>query len=191
MARFLQAQLNPSDSTLGKAIKASHKTLVTPKDTPLSLAYAWHISTVAGRELYLHNGQTGGYLSFIGFDPKTGRGAVVLSNHTDSISDLGLALINPDYQLKPVQDHRRPEQELAQYLGRYELAPGMIFEITQDKGYLMAKLTHQPALRVFPDGEQSFKYRMIDAKLVFKQNDSGEVIGLTLHQAGEHYAPKI
>lgn len=189
MAKFLSAQLNPPQNTLGQAIKRSHQILDPQAEGKQSLAYGWHVVTVAGHTLYLHDGQTGGYLSFMGFDPITRRGAVVLTNHTDAITDLGLALITPDYTLREIQDQRRSETELAPYLGQYELAPGLLFQIKQDAGYLLVQLGEQPTIRVFPEGKNSFKYRIVDARLVFKW-EAGKVIGLTLHQNGEHFAQK-
>lgn len=188
MARFLQAQLHPPDSTLGRAIQRSHELLYDGAEH--KLAYGWHISTIAGRELYTHSGETGGYLSFIGFDPKTRRGAVVLTNHTDAIADLGVAMLNPDYTLRTLTDQRLPATELRAYLGDYDLAPGVQIRVRQAGGYLLARVTGQNFIRVFPDGERSFKYRVVKARLVFKADAQGQIVGVTLEQNGEHYAPR-
>lgn len=183
MAKYLSAQLSPPAGPLGKAIQRSHQLLHT--ESELELAYGWHVARVEGQPLYWHNGQTGGFLSFMGFMPDKGVGAVVLTNNTDSIQDLGLRLLNPAQKLWPVFDKRLPERQLKVYTGTYNLAPGMDFTITQAHGYLLVQLTGQPALRVFPiDQPHRFAYRVVDAQLAFDTDDQGQVKGLTLHQNG-------
>ncbi len=56
----------------------------------------------AGRDVVWHNGGTGGYRSFIGFDPKTRVGVVVLSNAGTNagVDDIGRHLIDPQVTAK-------------------------------------------------------------------------------------------
>jgi hypothetical protein len=44
------------------------------------VAFAWHIFTSRGKEIIWHDGGTGGFRSFVGFDLKAGVGVVDLSN---------------------------------------------------------------------------------------------------------------
>ena len=48
----------------------------------MEIAYGWFIQTKNGNSIVWHNGGTGGYRSFTGFDPKAKRGVVVLSNRS-------------------------------------------------------------------------------------------------------------
>ncbi|MGE3726469.1 MAG: serine hydrolase [Candidatus Sericytochromatia bacterium] len=191
MARFLQAQFTPPSNPLGQAIQRSQMRL--PGEDKPHLAYAWHIIDYKGRTLHFHNGQTGGSLSFIGLDLKNGKGAVVLSNNTDAIEDLGLHLLTPDSPLRKITDLRKPPATLAAYVGQYQLAPGMVFTITQAAGYLQAQLTGQPALRIFPtDQPMQFKYQAVEATLTFQSDESGKVKGLNLEQNGQsHWAGRM
>lgn len=94
MLKFIQAQL--AETT--PAIKRSHTVLFEGKPNPV--AYAWQIAKfINGQEMYWHNGGTGGYVSFLGFD-RTGKfGVIVLSNYgdaltgDDSIDRLGITLM--------------------------------------------------------------------------------------------------
>ncbi|MBD2774680.1 serine hydrolase [Iningainema tapete] len=53
-----------------------------------SLGLAWQIITLPeGQEIYCHNGGTGGYKSFIGFDKKHQTGVVILSNYGDAMAN--------------------------------------------------------------------------------------------------------
>ena len=94
MLIFMQAQL--AETT--PAIKRSHTVLF--EGSPNNVAYAWQIAkSKEGQEMYWHNGGTGGYVSFLGFD-RTGKfGVIVLSNYgdaltgDDSIDRLGITLM--------------------------------------------------------------------------------------------------
>jgi CubicO group peptidase (beta-lactamase class C family) len=80
---------------------------------------------------------------------------------------------------------------LGQYVGRYELQPGAVITIEARGGQLYAQLTGQPAFPVFPYAKDRFFFRVVDAQLEFKRDDSGTVTGLVLHQAGPKPAPRI
>ena len=53
------------------------------------IGYAWF--TTDG--VTWHNGGTGGFTSWVGFDRETGRGVVVLNNSTTSVDDVGFGLM--------------------------------------------------------------------------------------------------
>ena len=56
----------------------------------IGIALGWLISYIPAidRQVYWHNGGTGGYRSFCGFIKETRTGVIVLSNHADSVSSL-------------------------------------------------------------------------------------------------------
>jgi CubicO group peptidase (beta-lactamase class C family) len=64
----------------------------------LEIGYGWHISTRRGQEIVWHNGGTGGYLTFAGFDRKQGLGVVVLTNVSmpPGSDDIGFHIFDPD-----------------------------------------------------------------------------------------------
>jgi CubicO group peptidase (beta-lactamase class C family) len=91
---FLAANLDPAQGVLGR----SHSELFAQEG--MAVAYCWLITTLPdGQQVYWHNGGTGGYVSFLGFDKQRGIGVVVLSNHGDAavgdsaIDELGLGLL--------------------------------------------------------------------------------------------------
>ncbi len=96
MVRFLSANMELIDSTLCKTMKACHITqkTVSPQ-LKASLGWITQKTIKNGNVIIWHNGKTGGYSSFIGFDPDTHRGVVILSNSTNSVDELGLYLIDP------------------------------------------------------------------------------------------------
>jgi CubicO group peptidase (beta-lactamase class C family) len=71
-----------------------------PTDAPgLETALGWQVRTGNGRTLFWHNGGTGGYRSFCGFDPERQVGVVVLTNGTHEIDDLGFHALDPEIPL--------------------------------------------------------------------------------------------
>lgn len=73
---------------------------------------------------------------------------------------------------------------LQQYVGRYQLAPGMVFDITLENGQLKVQLTGQPAFPVYPSASDEFYYTVVDAQLSFKRDARGKVDAVLLHQNG-------
>lgn len=66
-----------------------------------------------------HNGGTGGFRSFIGFNAKAEKGVVVLSNSTEGWPDaFSLGLLDPSTYAKPIVD--QPLAQDLEYLKRFE-----------------------------------------------------------------------
>jgi len=80
---------------------------------------------------------------------------------------------------------------LRQFVGRYQLAPGMAFEITLENGQLKAQLTGQPAFPIYPSARDEFYYTVVDAQLSFQRGARGKVDAVVLHQNGtDRRAPR-
>lgn len=73
---------------------------------------------------------------------------------------------------------------LAQYVGKYELTPGVQFDVILDSGQLKIRLANQPRFPVYPESETKFFYKAVDAQITFVKDESGRVTGLILHQGG-------
>lgn len=89
--------------------------------------------------------------------------------------------------IETTSGHQRVELDAAtlqQYVGHYQLAPGVVFDITLENGQLKAQLTGQPALPVYPSAKDEFYYTVVDAQLSFKRGTDGKVDALVLHQNG-------
>lgn len=73
---------------------------------------------------------------------------------------------------------------LRDYVGRYQLGPNAIFDVTLNEDQLMAKLTGQPSFPVFATSETEFFYKVVEARLTFVKDADGKVEALVLHQNG-------
>jgi D-alanyl-D-alanine carboxypeptidase len=82
-----------------------------------------------------------------------------------------------------------PEQ-LDRCVGRYELAPGFVLEVTREGDRLLAQATGQPKLEVFAEAETEFFYKEVDAQLSLQLEGTGPAKGLVLHQGGRDMPAK-
>ena len=93
MAKFLRASMSPPDSPLGRAMRLAQQPQFKVNDQ-LSVGLNWHILSLPKKPVITwHNGQTGGYHSFLGFDPKSMTGIVVLCNTDFDIDSVALGLL--------------------------------------------------------------------------------------------------
>ena len=92
---FLAAHLDPGSGPLAAPVE-----LVLPPRAPagrhLEVALGWHVLDRKGRPpLWWHNGGTGGFFSFVAFDPAVPAAVVVLTNSARSVDRLGMLLLDP------------------------------------------------------------------------------------------------
>jgi CubicO group peptidase (beta-lactamase class C family) len=82
-----------------------------------------------------------------------------------------------------------PEQ-LERCVGRYELAPGFVLEITREGDRLHSQATGQPKVEIFAESETEFFLKVVDAQLSFSLEAAGLANSLVLHQGGRDIAAK-
>lgn len=83
MLKFLEMNIEPDDTTLGEALKLTHINRVKV-DEQMSVGLGWHILNMDNDKIIWHNGETGGFHSFIGFSKDYKIGVVILSNTANS-----------------------------------------------------------------------------------------------------------
>ncbi len=186
MLKYLSANMGLSGGPLAQAMAKAQVSRVPAGSGETSVALAWHVTTRFGSEIIWHNGGTGGYHSFVGFDRTNHLGVVVLSNSSNDIDDIGRHLLNPSYKVS--HPHARQIARInydvyADYVGQYEFTPGVRFQITRNGDHLFAQLTGQSRAEVYPESETNFFYTIVDAQLTFERKN-GKVANLVLHQNG-------
>jgi serine-type D-Ala-D-Ala carboxypeptidase/endopeptidase len=150
----------------------------------------------SGHSIVWHNGGTGGYRSFLGYDAEARVGVVVLSNTftVSGVDDIGMHLLDPHFPLRPPpRDHKEVPVDpklLDFYVGHYQLAPNFALAITREGNQLFAQATGQSKAPIFAEGNQEFFYKVVDAQITFETDTSGQATGLTLHQNGANMAAK-
>ena len=192
---------------LAKFIAAASGAVSTPLDAAFALmlertrpadgegeevGLGWFVLNEGDRDIVWHNGITGGYRSFAGYDAETGNGVVVLSSMAAAagIEDIGFHLLDPTL---PLREQPEPRQAVAidpailpAYAGNYALAPGIVIGVTAEDGRLFAQLTGQARFEIFPESEKRFFYKAVDAQITFAELEAGVAPMLMLHQNGQN-----
>jgi CubicO group peptidase (beta-lactamase class C family) len=202
MLIFLEAALGYSKTPLAPALDAMLAVRSPTGIGALEVGLAWHVSsTPAGGAVIWHNGGTGGYRSFIGFDPAARIGVVALSNAGTQagVDDIGSHLLNPKTKLLDASAFRpaRERKQVAvdpklfdRYAGRYELAPNAVLTISREGEHFYAQITGQPQFELFAESDTKYFLKVVDAQITFELDANGSVNQLVLHQAGRNVPAK-
>ena len=204
MLRFLDAAIGTRPSPLA----ASFATMLAtprPANGAMQIGLGWHIRPVGDRRIVWHNGGTGGYRTWAGYDPDARTGVVVLTNVATpgGPDDIGFHLLNRTLPLTqtfaapPPPPKTRTETSIApavfdRYAGRYQLAPAVVITVSRDGNRFLAQLTGQGVNQIYAEDERNFFYRVVDAQLTFETDTQGRATAVVLHQNGvDQRAPRI
>ncbi len=210
MLALLEACLGYRETSLASAISGM---LAAPRPAgQMEIGLGWLVMSSHGKKIVGHNGATGGFRSFAGYDPAERVGVVVLSNACTAggVDDIGFHLLNPK---APLADFAAPQPRteisvnpeiLAGYTGRYQVMPNLVFEITRDGARLFAQgfaqlphkqpgeLTALPQFELFAESEKKFFARVADNQFSFETDPAGRAIGLVLHRGGrDSHGPRL
>ena len=197
MLTFLAANLGYVKSPLAPAM-AAMLSVRRPTGAPGGgeIGLGWLITKPSEDEIVWHNGGTGGYRSFIGYDAKTRVGVVVLSNtFTGSgVDDIGMHLLDSHVPLLPApKEHKEITVDpkiFDGYVGQYQLAPNFILTVTREGDQLFTQATGQSKVQVFPESQRDFFLKVVDAQITFETDANGRATSLTLHQNGANMPAK-
>jgi len=188
---FLSANLGYARTPLAPAMEFQRTAVRRPTGVPdLQVALAWHILEHDGNEIVWHNGGTGGYRSWVGFDLKKRTGALVLSNSANSVDDIGQHLVDSSLPLVPYESPQArtaisvDPKVLDGYVGRYELTPDFIITVTRDRNSLFVQATGQPKFEIFAESPMEFFLKVVNAQITFVIGPDGHATEMILHQGG-------
>jgi serine-type D-Ala-D-Ala carboxypeptidase/endopeptidase len=196
---FLEAFLGYKESPLAPAMKAMLEVRRPVGKTGFEIGLGWNILG----EIVWHDGGTGGFRSFIGYDPKARVGVVALSNAftLSGVDDIAMQLLNPKAplaNLDPLKEHTGIPMDprlLDHYTGRYQL-PDRILEIMRNGDRLFAKVTAfdgkpiaGPMFEMSPESESIFFVKVTGGRISFETGLDGRVTSLIMHRAGREPTP--
>jgi CubicO group peptidase (beta-lactamase class C family) len=154
------------------------------------IALAWLIQGSTNPPFWWHNGETGGFTSFVAFDPARQVAVVVLANAGVQVDDIGAHLIDPSVPLHmpPIPVHRTvvslPVAALERVVGDYPLAPTFVLQVSRIGDALYLQATGQQKVRLWPEAPDRFFIKEVDAQLTFTFNGNGSATSVTLRQNG-------
>jgi serine-type D-Ala-D-Ala carboxypeptidase/endopeptidase len=188
MLRYLKANMGIAPSPLAAAMKLAQQPRSDMTKT-IRIGLAW-MTTQKG--IIWHNGETGGYRSFLGFTADGRHGVVILSNTAADADDLGFATLDASAPLAPAYKAIvLPSASLDDYVGTYKLADRFLLKIFRINDGLFAQATGQGPIPIFPSAPNEFFAKTVRASVSFTRNPDGVVSGLVLHQNGDRTAPKL
>jgi D-alanyl-D-alanine-carboxypeptidase/D-alanyl-D-alanine-endopeptidase len=192
MLTFIAAHLGYVESPLAPAMASMTKVRRAGGGPANEIALAWIVNKREGREIFWHNGGTGGYRCFMGFDPKSRVGVVALSNMstTAGVDDIGMHLLDPALplaSLSPLVAHKEislDSKVFDRYIGVYQFTPAITLTFTRDGERMFAQLTNQPKFEIFAESEKAFFLKVVDAQVTFETATEGRATAVILHQNG-------
>ena len=214
MLTFLGAALGYPSSPLDSAFATMLATRPSPSSlstrrppsstAALDTALGWQIFKGKETEVIWHNGGTGGYRTWAGYEPRSRTGVVVLTNAGTAAGpdDIGRHLLVPSSPLLqnfPSQGPQKPRTQTTvdaavfeRYVGRYQLAPSAVLTITRDGTRFFVQLTGQPTFEIFAESEKDYFLKVVDAQLTFETDAQNKAVAVVLHQNGmDQRAPRI
>ena len=199
MLTFLEAFLGFKETSLAPAMKAMLDVRRPAGKASFEIGLGW---LVFGDDVW-HDGGTGGFRSFAGYDPKSRAGVVAFSNASTlwGVSDIGMHFLNPKGQIANLDP---PEQHtgilgdptlLDRYTGRYQ-SPGRVLDIMRDGGRLFVQVAVAggkpiagPVFEMFAEGGDIFFVKMTGGRISFETGPDGRATSLIMHRAGREPMP--
>jgi len=186
MAKYLKANLN--QKPLNKVVSLTHQQTTELGIKGPKVGLAWFIAEHKNGTYLWHNGGTGGFRSFIGFDKENNKGIVILENTSNGMDTLGNAYLTGTLDKLKSDTFNVIEVESAKLKllnGHFELMPGFAIHVTNQESQLFIQATGQGRIPLTAKSELEFINVQVQAKIVFDVDDKGQAISLTLFQAGQ------
>lgn len=152
--------------------------------------YGWMVTQQFNRQQIGHGGGINGFSTAFNRYPEDRTCIVVLANMdfaaTGRIArDLAAIVYGEKYEIPKERVAIQVDPKIYEaYVGKYELRPGFVMTVTRDGYRLMTQLTGQQVVEVFPETENKFFLKVVDAQLTFVKGENGQVTHLILHQGG-------
>jgi D-alanyl-D-alanine-carboxypeptidase/D-alanyl-D-alanine-endopeptidase len=190
LLRFLAANLGFWEGPLASASVAMRNVHRGP------MLLGWGAATLEGSEIVHHNGGTIGMNSFIGLDPKTRVGVVVLSNTGSGgpIDDIGFHLVNPRVPIRAAKELEPPKERkqvtvdpkiFEDYAGRYRISKDDIITVSHEGGRLFVQRAGEIKDEMFPESEQDYFAKLFDDQISFRARTKGKVSEIVYHENGK------
>lgn len=149
-----------------------------------SVGLGWLLDGKGDDQVVWHNGQTGGFSSLIAFNEHKHLGLVILTNTAKPIPCVYQLIFGKEckgYQ----PEYVIPPQDLATFVGAYQLHSSALIKITQRLNFLVAQPTGQQKFRMKAINADTFEIDNGLAKIVFEKDANGKVNQLIVKQDGK------
>jgi CubicO group peptidase (beta-lactamase class C family) len=173
------------------------------------------IDEQGGLKRIQHGGADTAHRSHFMYFPELDAGVIAQSNNAEFDGSIAARTADAFFEKEmqaandaETEPERAPEEEDATeafdpaafepetfdaFVGRYEMeeVPGFVLEFTREGEQYYLQATNQPKIEIFPIAPNAFDLRVVEASVVFHENEDGEVETLTLNQNGAHPAKRL
>ncbi len=162
--------------------------------------YGWFIDSLYGKKNVAHGGGLPGFMAYFCYYPDDDATIILLNNEgwfneglTEINANLSAIIFNKPYKL--IHTHteiKLPDSILKRYVGEYEFDKQHHAFVTLENHSLQiaAPAGNLPKSPLFAENENSFWLKIIDAKIEFVKDESGNVIKLISHYLGKDEVSK-
>jgi len=146
---------------------------------------------------FTHGGVNEGFESLFVAYEHHGDGAVVMTNAQGGtrlaeqiMRSIGTEYGWPDFHATVHAEVKLRHETLAQYVGAYQMSPGVYMIVTLCHEQLISRLTGQGDVPLFAEADGKFFPKVVEAELDFVKDADGKVTALVLHQNGANISMK-
>lgn len=183
---FVAANVGLKETPLSGALGAAHQMIGSTGIPNVQIALGWHVLTGGEYDIVWHNGETGGYHSFIAFVPDAQTGVVVLSNSHGAIDDIGFHLLDSSNGLEAFSpDAAVDSATLESYTGKYELEPQLFLDVEYQNGHLTARVGSAQRFTFHAVSETDFFSDVAQTGVRFVKDDQGKVVAALLERGDD------
>ena len=174
----------------GKLLKPDSLVMMT---TPFKNNYAFglEVRTVNGHKVINHGGGIQGFNTMVAYYPDDKLEVIVLSNINGAApQDLSTKLAAVVHGEKVILASERKQVQVNPkvfdgYTGRFQLMPNVIVTVTREGNHLFSQLNAQPKSEIFPEAENDYFMKDVDAQITFVTDSQGRATELILRQNGQ------
>ena len=159
--------------------------------------YGWFIDKQHGRTHIGHGGGINGFSTQISRFPDDEKLCVVaLCNVEPSspgrvASDLAAIALGEKYELPTERKFVTVDAKLLDnYVGEYEVRPGLVLTVSCESDKLFGQPTGQPKVELRPLSDVKFFVKEVDAEITFGKDEAGKITHLNLLQGGRNTEAK-
>jgi CubicO group peptidase (beta-lactamase class C family) len=165
----------------------SSRAMLTPQAGRRSLGF---VVEGSGTDTRFHlRGRTDGFTCALDIYPYRGQGAVIMTNSdngfllTDEVlRALAAVYFWPDFKPQEKTLYRLDPSIYAQYVGRYEITPDYVLDISYEDYYLVIRPTGQAPTKFYVESSTFFFSVDPYIRIQFLTDSKGDVTGLVLWQ---------
>lgn len=179
---------------------ASWKAMLTPHLA--KYGYGVYIDSMFGKQTVTHGGGIPGFIAYLCYYPTEDVIIILLNNYgwfdatlNGINADLSAIIFNKPYEVLKNHENKIVNDDiLKKYIGRYEFDKKHPIYITlkDHQLYMEAPKGGLPVSPLFAEDETDFYLKVVNARIEFAKDASGNITGLTAHYNGKaEYCRKV